>query len=91
MSTKLEVGKQYVIRDTRATSDCLVWWRPAGGGYTHNLDEAGVYDAKEAQQIQDSRSTDVAVPREIAMRAVRMHVTYDSLRNEIEKAAKVKA
>ena len=48
----------FYIENVRSSTDCRIWWRPDGQGYTRNLDEAWKVDAVKAQQICRSRPTE---------------------------------
>lgn len=45
----------YYIENIRNGSDCCVWWRVDGKGYTRNLDEAWKVDEAKAREICRSR------------------------------------
>ncbi len=60
------------------------FWRPNCRGYTHNLDDAGLYEPGEICH-PGSRATDIEVPQELAMRLSQRHVPLDSLRDELIK------
>jgi len=76
---------KYYIQDTRSVvGNCALWWRENGAGYTTQLEDAGVYDEEEAMSIQQSRSTDRAVPVEVAKRASVTHVRVERLARELD-------
>jgi hypothetical protein len=69
------VSALYYILDTRTmVGNCALWWKPDGGGYTCNLDEAGFYTE---DQIRGLRTTDVPVPIHVAEAHTVKHVRAD--------------
>ena len=59
--------RTYVIVDTRERGNNAVFWGPKENGYTTDLDKAGVYTEEEANRIERRRSTDRAVPYDMAL------------------------
>lgn len=58
---------RYYIWNGKYDGNALFWWRPNGGGYTLDLDQAGIYDVNEALAIvnnPDPDRTDEMVPIE---------------------------
>lgn len=50
----------YFVQDTRSfVGNCPLWWRPNGGGYTTNLDEAGKFTREAAMKLHSNRDTDL--------------------------------
>jgi len=47
---------EYYIEDIRSgpVGNCLYFWRKEGAGYTCNLDDAEVFDEKEATELNES-------------------------------------
>jgi len=76
----------FYIQDTRQyVGNCCLWWGPDSGGYTTQIDEAGVYGRKEAQEIVQNRGTDKAWPKRLVDSAVCRHVRIEHLRNKAEQ------
>lgn len=79
------MSRGFVIWDTTTiVGDLALFWRPNRSGYTTDLDKAGVYDQAEAERIcsgPGGRSTDKAVPYEVAEAAANRTVDADSMRN----------
>lgn len=72
----------FYIQDARSNADgCVLWWRPNGGGYTVDLDDAGKYTRNQA--FKGKRETDVPVPCHVAeaitTRVVRLAKLLDVL------------
>ena len=68
----------WLIMDTRQiVGNCALFWGPDGAGYTCELADAGRYTEAEAKSQAAERSTDVAVPLEVAERHSRTHVRVD--------------
>ena len=67
---------RYYIQDTRSyLGDAVMWWRPNGEGYTSDIDDAGEYEEAEAVRICRSRSTEKAIPVDVARAAI-VRVVY---------------
>mgnify|MGYP000688627538 CR=1 FL=1 len=50
----------YFVQDTRSfVGNCPLWWKPNGGGYTTNLDEAGKFTREAAMKLHQNRDTDL--------------------------------
>jgi len=80
-------GPMYLILSKRGAPGALLWWGPAGGGYTTNIDEAGRYTRSTALMQQRMRpEVDVAVPENVALRRARRSVSDDDL-HEVLMAA----
>lgn len=80
----------YYIQDARATSDTILWWCPDFRGYTHNVDEAGVYSTEAARRLQRERHTDRAWPvdavRQSTERRVSRHTLTEAVRTPYDQA-----
>ena len=71
--------RDWLIWDIRTTvGNCILWWGPERKGYVCDIDDAGCYSKEEALAQAASRSTDVAVPREVAERFAVTHVRRDT-------------
>jgi hypothetical protein len=78
---------KYYIQDTRqVVGNCALWWAADGKGYTTQLEEAGVYEEAEANQIGRGRDTDRPVPVDVAKRASVTHVRVERLDREMMDA-----
>lgn len=54
MSWHHEWFKEYTGKDMKVriwSFEHDAWWKPNNIGYTKNIEEAGIYDRKEAEQI----------------------------------------
>jgi len=83
MSDETEVSEPlFYIQDRRSiVGNCVSWWRPNGGGYTTELDEAGLYPASKARGLRD---TDVMVAKDVAESLAVRHVRADRLRERLD-------
>lgn len=74
---RVDEERRYLIRDTTARGELVLWWGPDRCGYTTVLDKAGLYTKTEAEAIEKIRGTDKAVALdEIETLIVRV-VRYD--------------
>ena len=65
----------YYIQDTRQiVGNCMLWWGPNRAGYTTQLEEAGLYPKKEAEEICRNRRTDRAWPKDLVESNTVTHV-----------------
>lgn len=72
--------QMYYVEDTwQIVGNCMTWWRPNRGGYTTELDSAGLYTAG---QVRGMRPYDVGWPKEFVEARVTKHVRRDALRGE---------
>lgn len=77
--------RKFYIWDTRSmVGNCVLFWRANSMGYTCDIREAGLYDEQEALEIQASRGTDRAVPREIAEAFIVHHVRAERMRDALD-------
>lgn len=54
----------YYLQDSRSyVGNDMLWWCPAGAGYTTDLRKAAVYTLEEAQAKHDCRPTDIPWPK----------------------------
>ncbi len=67
----------YVLDARTVVGNCAMWWCPNSQGYTCELGKAGLYTAK---QCEDMRSTDIKVHRDVVARLTLQHVRVDHLR-----------
>ena len=51
-------GDLYYIQNVGFVGNCLRWWRPAGHGYTSDLDEAWKLEKQDAERICRNRPTE---------------------------------
>lgn len=80
-------GEMYYLLSTKwSRGECLAWWRPERSGYTHSLDEAGVYDETEAKELHGPEEGVVAVSVATA-RGLSACVVLDSNRKRVVDAA----
>lgn len=81
----------FYIQDTRQiVGNCVLWWAHNGGGYTIDLEQAGLYTEEQVDQILQSRNTDKAWPQEVVQASVmERHVRMEGLHDQ-EATAKVK-
>ena len=63
----------YYIENIRSGTDCCIWWRVDGKGYTRVLDEAWLVDEAKARSICSSRPEQdvMRLASEVEARAVR--------------------
>ena len=73
---------EFFIQDSRSSNDIVLWWKGDGHGYTTNLSEAGKFSEEEARRIERNRSTDKAVPCEVALDCSFIVVSKDRLREK---------
>ena len=74
----------FYIQHTQCyAGDFILWWRPNGMGYTHMLDEAGVYGQEEADQIVAMRGQERAWPVDDVNAAATRAVSIVRLRPSI--------
>lgn len=74
----------YYVQDARGyVGNCVSWWRPAGAGYTCDIDDAGIYKGKAVRSMRD---TDVPWPMVVVTRNVSRFVDMQRLRHERETA-----
>jgi hypothetical protein len=65
-------SKQYYLQDSRGNvGDNLMFWMPAGGGYTSNIDKASRFTEAEAFAQHQSRPTDVPWPVDYVRERIR--------------------
>jgi hypothetical protein len=64
---------------TRDRDDCALFWRPNRSGYTQQLEEAGRYSKKEADEICSMRGEEFAVPCELIEQASVRLVKFDAV------------
>ena len=73
---------KYYIQDSRQyVGNCLLWWCPNHGGYTTQIDEAGLYTEEEMNKICSNRDTDIAWPQDIVEKSIVKHVRIERLRS----------
>lgn len=74
----------YYIQYTKQfVGNSVLWWRPNRGGYTSDIDQAGIYSAEEARRIERRRDgTDKAWPRSVIDRIISQHVDAQKLPQE---------
>lgn len=73
--------KYFYIQDTRQyVGNCVLWWCPNSGGYTTQIDEAGLYTEEEANKICSNRNTDIAWPQDVVEKSIVKHVRIERLR-----------
>jgi hypothetical protein len=69
---------RYFVQDARPgvmVGNCASWWRPDGGGYTCNLDDAGIY---RGARVLAMRETDVPWIESYIREHVVVHVRADT-------------
>lgn len=67
----------YYILDARScVGNCALWWRPNGGGYTCELDDAGLYTLDDASSNSEHH---IPIHRSIAERLAVRHVRWEPL------------
>lgn len=55
----------FYVQDSRGyLGNTIVWWAKGGNRYTTDLSEAAVYTQEEAQDIHNTRKTDIPWPKE---------------------------
>jgi hypothetical protein len=65
-------SKQYYLQDSRGNvGDNLMFWAPAGAGYTSNIDKAALFTEEAAFSQHQSRHGDVPWPAEYVRARVR--------------------
>jgi hypothetical protein len=67
----------YVLDARTVVGNCAMWWCPQGQGYTCNIDEAGLYTAKD---VEGMRETDVPIHRDEVQQLIVRHVRLDHMR-----------
>ncbi len=67
----------YVLDARTVVGNCAMWWCPDGKGYTCNIDEAGLYTAKDVERM---RETDIPVHRDVVERLIVRHVKIEHIR-----------
>ena len=83
-------SERYYIQDTRCyVGNCVLWWTPNGGGYTTEIDKAGLFSAEAAAAIANNRSTDIPWPEAIVRKAVVQHVRIEMLRSAMAMTSEV--
>lgn len=76
--------QRYYIQDTRSFhGNAVVWWAPEGKGYTSHLDVAGLWTEDEARKIELNRTTDRAIPEDVARGAASLHVDAQRLPSHV--------
>lgn len=54
---------KYYIQDARSyVGNDMLFWTQSKGGYTTDLDKAGLFSEEEAREICSDRKTDIAWP-----------------------------
>ena len=76
---------RYYIFVVNERKDLAIWWRPAGCGYTTNVDKAGLYSEEEARKIERIRGTDVAIPEEVVNALTVRTVAREDVIRDYEK------
>lgn len=71
--------KYYVQHIGDYAFDYILWWRPNRTGYTYDILQAGVYDAKEAETICGIRGMEQAWPTQFVSEGVEHAVTIEKL------------
>lgn len=67
----------YYVQDKRTiVGNCILFWCPAGAGYTCELDNAGTYLGSD---VRNMRKTDIPWPYEAVQAAKQVHVRLDRL------------
>lgn len=79
---RIKLGKYYYIQFTSEyEGGYALWWKPNRKGYTCDLIYAGLYSAKEAEEIVSRRPVDVAWEKDTAQRLVSLVVHREPLNN----------
>lgn len=73
------VERFYIVHLPSVCGNCALFWCPNSSGYTHDLAQAGLYTAEEAEEIEAIRGEDKRVPVEVADELARRHVSRESL------------
>ena len=62
---RFDMVQMFYIQDSRSyVGNDILWWCPAGRGYTTDLSKAGLYTLEEAQAQHNCRHTDIPWPKE---------------------------
>ena len=78
------MSDRFYILDTRTiVGNCAMFWGPDKGGYTTELDKAGLYSKEETRGLRD---TDLAVPEDLARAFAVTHVRVETLHSALEAA-----
>lgn len=74
---------RYYIQDKRGyVGNCILFWRPKGGGYTTHLDDAGIYALAEARSWTE-RDSDAIIPAELIEQSASLQVDVQRLHSLI--------
>ena len=75
-----EEEQLYYVQDERQyVGNCMLWWCPDGKGYTTQIDEAGLFTAKE---VRGMRESEVGWPKEYVEAHIVQHVRRDNMRHK---------
>lgn len=66
--------------------DYILWWKSDSKGYTHNLNEAGLYTEEQAKTICGLRGEEVAWPEEEVKKYTEAAVSIEVLRQNNVKS-----
>lgn len=84
--------KYFIFTLDPNAKETALWWKPGRRGYTLNLEEAGLYEEKEAREIERLRPPeDRAIPEDVARRLARSRVPLDDLQGELNCEVRVAA
>jgi hypothetical protein len=82
MNSKKENDLYYIQDSRNYVGNSPLWWGENYGGYTCDIDKAGLYTKDEAMKLFDDRSTDIPWKKEDVEKAIRKTVDSQYLKKD---------
>jgi len=82
---EMYMEKYYIIcLEQKSNEGTLLFWKPGSAGYTSSLDEAGLFNGEQANDI-NKRGRDIALTRKqiCQLPSVKVYVVVDYPLNEL--------